>query len=126
MNRCVINGVSIEVPPGSSVSVVNDVIYVNGSPYDGKEGKASGIVKIEIHGDPLNVKAEHGDIEVHGNVQGDAEAAGSVRCQQVGQNATAGGSIHADDVGGNASAGGSVKCGSVGGNITAGGSVKHG
>jgi hypothetical protein len=125
MNRCVINGVEINVPSGSNVSVIGDVIYVNGKPYDGKEGNASGIVKIEIQGEPLNVRTDRGDIEVHGNVQGKVDAGGSVTCSNVGKDVDAGGSVNCDAVNGSIDAGGSVNCGSVGGDIDAGGSVRH-
>jgi hypothetical protein len=125
MNKCIINGVEINVPSGSNVSVIGNVIYVNGKPYDGKEGKASGIVKIEIQGEALNVHAERGDIEIHGNVQGKADAGGSISCGNVGRSVDAGGSVNCGNIQGDVDAGGSVNCGSVGGNIDAGGSVRH-
>jgi hypothetical protein len=122
MNRININGVQIDVPSGSKVSCSNGVITVNGAPYDGKSGKASGIVKIELHGNPCSITSDE-SVDVHGNVLGNVDAGGSVKCQSVGGEVDAGGSITCGDVQGDADAGGSIACGNVGGDVDAGGSV---
>lgn len=124
MGKMVINGVTIDVPPGSNVNCINGVVYVNGSPYDGGDGKASGIVKIEIQGDPADIRTDYGDIEVHGNVHGKVDAGGSVTCGDVSGDVDAGGSARCGNVQGSVDAGGSVTCENVGGDVDAGGSIK--
>ena len=124
MTTVKINGVSIDVPSGSTVNCVNGVVLIDGLPYSGN-GQVTGVVKVEITGSPLNVYTDHGDIEVHGNVQGNVDAGGSVNCQNIAGNVDSGGSIHSSgDIQGSVDAGGSVNCGQVGGSIDAGGSVR--
>jgi len=59
----------LKLPAGSSVSIVNDTVFVDGKPYDG-DGKATGVVQVEIIGDPLNIHTERASVTVRGNVQG--------------------------------------------------------
>lgn len=140
MPKVVMNGITIEAPPGSSISVVNDTIYIDGKPWDGKEGTAQGIVRLEITGDLLNVESNR-DVVVHGNVGGDVRADGDVKCADVKGDVFAKGDVEVDgDVGGvvraggdvacrnvqmDIEAGGDIRCGTVGGNVSAGGDVRH-
>jgi len=65
-----------------------------------------------------------GDAQIDGEIGGNLEAGGSVKCDTVGGNISAGNSVQCDAVGGNASAGNTVSCDSVGGNVSAGGNVR--
>jgi hypothetical protein len=118
-----INGQTIEVPPGSSVSVDGEGnVIIDGQPYGGK----SNDIKIEVIGNGLiNLKVQRGSVKVTGDVGGDVDAGGSVTCGNVGGKVDAGGSANCGDVKGNVDAGGSVNCGSIGGSVDAGGSVRH-
>lgn len=93
---------------GNSVSVVNNVVYVDGKRVDDKELPKT-ILQIDVQGTLGELKT---DASVNcGNVTGSVEAGGSVNC---------------DSVGGNVNAGGSVNCDTVRGSVNAGGSVIHG
>lgn len=105
MNTVVINGVSYQ--GGSSVSVINGVVIIDGVRQD---GTVSGVVEIRV---------VEGAIE---NLRTDA----AVSCGNVGGAVVAGGSVTCGDVGGAVQAGGSVRCGAVSGTVMAGGSVRHG
>lgn len=118
-----INGVEINAPAGATVSVIGDEIRINGAPFDA--GKVAGsILKIEIQGEPLNVRADRASITVNGNVAGSVDAGGSVQVSgSVTGSINSGGSAVCGAVQGDIDAGGSVTCGDVAGNIDAGGKV---
>ena len=118
-----VNGRTITVPDGCLLSIINGIVLVDGKPWDGE--KLTGIVKIDVTGTLLNLSSDQ-SVEVHGDVQGDLNAKGSVSCNNVGGSVDSGGSCSCDDVQGNVKAGGSVNCDDVGGSVNAGGSVRHG
>lgn len=118
-----INGKTIDVPSGCSVSIINDVVYVNGLPHC--EEKLTGIVKIIVEGSITKLDAKIASIEVHGNVNS-INCGGSCTVHGFTGSIDAGGSVNCGDVHGPVNAGGSVNCGKVTGDIDAGGSVIHG
>ncbi len=125
MNEININGKIYNVPYGASVSISNDIVYVNGVPLETE--KLSGIVKIDVAGTLVNLRVDRGDVEVHGYVQNDLHCGGSATIRgNVGGKVYAGGSVTCNDVGGKVDAGGSVTCGNVTENVDAGGSIKCG
>ena len=125
MNTVCINGKIISVPDGASISIVNDVLIVDGKPWDEKE-KLSGVVKIEVQGSLISLNVERGDVDVQGDVHANVNCGGSCKVGgNVKGNVDAGGSVTCGNIAGDLDAGGSVKCGNVGGDIDAGGSVKH-
>ncbi len=119
-----INGSSFNVPDGSSVSVVNGVLTVNGSP-SGVE--FTNELRIEVIGGLASLRADRGSVTVNGSVHGNVDAGGSATISgDVTGKVNSGGSLTCGNIGGNANAGGSMRCGTVSGNINAGGSVRHG
>jgi len=120
-----VNGKTFEVPDGSSVNIVNNVVLINGQPYEGP-GYDDKRFKIEITGGVANVKVERGDVTVNGDVGGNADAGGNITCGSVAGNADAGGNVTCGDVKGDVDAGGNVKCGKIAGDVDAGGNVRHG
>lgn len=106
-NSITVNGQRIEAPVGASISVINDIVYINGV---ASTEALKGIVEIRIEGRVGAVTVERGSVTCQ-NVEGDLTASGSVKC---------------GNVSGNVKASGSIKCGSVGGSIKASGSVCHG
>ena len=104
MNTININGKSIQVS-GNNISVINDKVYVNGKLVT--EG-LSGNVNISFEGELANLKAD-GSVEVNGEVLGNVDAGGSVKCENVQGYVDAGGSVNCKNVGGNIDAGGSIK-----------------
>jgi hypothetical protein len=120
-----VNGKSFTVPNGANVSIINNVLYVDGQEYTG-DGYESKQFKIEITGGVVaNVKVERGDVTVHGDA-GSIDAGGSVTVSgSVSGKVDAGGSVNCGNVSGDVDAGGSVNCGSIGGDVDAGGSVHH-
>lgn len=109
-NHVVVNGVSYDLPPGN-VSINNGVIYVNGQRFDTGGAPAAGVVEVRIVGEALAVTSD-ASVTVEGDVRGNVQAGGSVKCGNVGGSVSAGGSIKADGkLGGNVSAGGSVRIG---------------
>lgn len=105
MTTVIIDNTSITVPDGSSVSIRNNKVYVNGKEWD--NGPVAGVVRVELSGDIKSVDTD-ASLHVTGDINGPANVGGSVNC----------GSIM-----GHVTAGGSVKCGTVGGRVNAGGSV---
>ncbi len=91
---------------GNSVSIINGVVTVDGVQQD---GTLTGEVRLKIEG-TLDSLTTDASVDMTGRINGNVEAGGSVRC---------------DDVGGSINAGGSIRCDDVGGSINAGGSVKH-
>lgn len=122
-----VNGVTVECPEGSSVSVINGEVFIN----DVRNGDLSGAVngatvEMRIDGNTGNINCNRGSVSVTGNVSGYVDAGGSVNCGPVGSYVDAGGSVTCDNVGGHVDAGGSVTCGDVTGDVDTGGSVNCG
>lgn len=112
-NRIQINGLTIDVPEGASVSFQNGELYLDNVKFNHKD-------LTKTHTTPqINIQMISGSIK-------ELKSDGSINCSDVDGNVTAAGSVNCDDVNGNIKAGGSVNCDSVGGNVTAGGSIKYG
>lgn len=123
MGKVTLNGMTIDVPPGASVSVVNGIVLINGT--KAADYPPDAMVRVEVTGHVGELRAT-GDVAVSGNVTGAIKADGSVTVQGgVGHGVTASGFVKCGEVTGNVSAVGSVQCGRVGGSVTAGGSVQH-
>lgn len=105
--RVTVNGQTIDVPDGSSVSVVNGVVSINGIDTN---LDARGVDKLVIEGAAGNIQADVASVTVRGNVVGNIAAGGSVSCNDVHGSIAAGGSVNCDDVGGSVRAGGSISC----------------
>jgi hypothetical protein len=104
MNNIIINGQSYSVQ-GNNITITNNQVIVDGTAI---QSNLSGITEVKFDGDLASLKC-HGAATVNGDVKGNVDAGGSIKC---------------GNVGGNVDAGGSVTCGNVGGDIDAGGSVK--
>lgn len=121
----IVNGKRINVPNGHSVSIINGDVIVDGKSYtDNKDLKEINIV---IEGDCGSLKVDSCNrVEVGRDVAGDIRAGGSVVVHgAVQKNIDAGGSVTCANVGGDVDAGGSVTCGNISGSVDAGGSVIH-
>jgi hypothetical protein len=119
-----INGNSFEVPDGSNISIINNILYVDGQEYTG-DGYESKQFKIEIWGGVANIEVQNGDVSVNGN-SGSIKAGGSVTVGRNSGSIDAKGSVKiGENVSGSVTAAGSVNCGFVGGDVKAGGSVKR-
>jgi hypothetical protein len=99
-----INGKRIEVN-GSSVSIVNGVVSIDGVVV---EGGLQGVVNIKWEGPLANLSVD-GSVTC-GDVAGNVSAGGSVHAGNIQGSATAGGSLHCQDINGSANAGGSIRC----------------
>lgn len=119
MNTVIINGNKIEVPDGTSISVVNGDVIIGGN----QVGTAiNNEIKIKVEGTLTSLKVDRGSVEcddVHGNV----DAGSNVVCKNVGGSVDAGSNVQCGDVGGDIEAGSNVTCGKVSGDIDAGGNV---
>lgn len=123
--KVTVNGTTVEVPDGASVSVVNNEIIVNGCKVD--SAVFSNELKIIVEGGLINLKTDRGSITVNGDVKGNVDAGGSATITgSVGGKVDASGSVSCGDVKGNVDASGSVKCGNVGGSVDASGNVMMG
>ena len=109
MSTVHVNGREITVPDGSSISIVNNKLYVNGLEWedDQGDGRLSGVVRVELSGDIKEVKTD-ASLHVHGDIQSGATAGGSIKCGNITGHVKAGGSVNCGDVAGNISAVGSV------------------
>lgn len=119
-----INGVELDVPPGSTCSIRNNVIFINGQRWDSAgNGEWKRSVNLVVEGDPVSVQAD-GAVEINGDVAGNVDAGnGLVVTGNVGGSAKAGSSLSCGDVGGDVKAGNSVRCGAVKGSVKAAGNV---
>lgn len=124
MPTVTINGNTITVPGGCSVSVVNGEVFVNGARY--APDLASRELRVIVEGSVHELRVDRGSVEVRGDVTGMVECGGSATVGGVVNDVDAGGSVNCRTVGMNVKAGGSVNCGNVGGKVSAGGSVRHG
>lgn len=122
--KIVVNGTTVEVPDGSSVSLVDGRLIVNDKNTD---IKLTNDMKIEVIGGLINLKAERGSVVVHGDVTGYVDAAGNVEVKgSVGGKVDASGSVTCGNVQGDVDAGGNVMCGKVNGDVDAGGNIVTG
>src|SRR4051794_2303956 len=114
--RVCVNGETIDVPDGASISVDNGVVTVTGR--DGVQTLESDATKIVIHGNPGDVYAAKASIEVRGTVSGNVTASGNVNCDDVRGSVYAGGNVNCDDVRNGVTAKGAVNCGDIYGTIS--------
>ena len=98
-----INGVTITADTGN-VSIINGKVIVDGKEIEIVDSK---LHNINIEGNINNLNCR-GNVVVNGDVGGDIDCGGSVRCGDVGGEINAGGSVHGSDITGNIDAGGSV------------------
>ena len=91
--------------------------------YEGPAQDVNSVFDLEIEGEVYGNACAGGDLHC-GNVGGGVEADGDVSCDSVGGAVNAGGDVSCDSVGGAVNAGGDVTCDAVYGNINAGGGVK--
>lgn len=91
---------------GNNISIIDGVVTVDSVQQN---GTLTGQVQLKIEG-TLDSLTTDASVNMKGQINGNVEAGGSVKC---------------DDIGGNVNAGGSVKCDNVSGSIQAGGSVRH-
>lgn len=71
MSTININGKTYNFPRGKNVSVIDNVIYVDGKPFDPTNGELKGApinVKIELTGSVDSIQGEATDVVVHGTV----------------------------------------------------------
>lgn len=109
---------------GNTVTVTNGVVYVDGEKVSEDDGgETANILRVEITGNVGSVTSDK-SVTVHGNVEGNVDARGSVNCDDVGGDVESGGSVNCDDVKGGVTAGGSVNADRIGGSVVAGGSVR--
>lgn len=104
-----VGGTSYEVPDGANISVVNNVLFVDGKEYSGDYGTSKQLL-IQIIGNPSFVAVDRGNVDVQGNIEK----------LKAGGNAIISGSVT-----GGVAAGGNVKCGAISGSVSAGGNVIH-
>lgn len=119
MGHITINGTTYT---GNNISVIDNQVIIDGVLQDSEPLK--GIVKLVVNGDIRSLNSDR-DLEIHGNVLGDASAVGSITCRDVTGHIEAGGSVNCGNVGGGVAAGGTVNCRNVTGDVDAGGSVTH-
>lgn len=104
--RISINGSTVEVPDGASISVRDNTLYVNGSRWDGPDnGAFRGSVLVRVEGVLSRLQTD-GSAEVRGEVRGD------VTC---GNNCVVHGPVT-----GSVDAGNNAVCGRVAGRASAG------
>ena len=89
---------------GNNIVISGDTVVIDGKVQE--EG-INGIVRIDVTGNIESLYSE-ASVTLTGDVNGDVESGGSVKCRNVGGNVCAGGSVRCDDVMGKVTAGGSV------------------
>lgn len=113
----IVNGVRINVPSGSNISIIDGQVYVDGKPYESEDLKDKSVVTLIIDGNVNNVTS---DVSVTcRNVEGNVKAGTSVTCDNVKGNVVAGTSISCDDISGDAKAGTSINCDEIHGDANA-------
>lgn len=104
MQRITINGVTVEVPDGQNVSVVNGQVIVGDSVQVIGDG-----INIQTNGSKFKLVAD-GDVIVHGNIAGGIEAKGKVECKNVTGGVVTKGDVECQNVVGGIKAGNDVVC----------------
>ena len=87
-----------------------------------ENGDGSSRLMFSLDGDACDVDCR-GNLEIHGNVEGNVTADGRLTCGNVGGNANAGDGINCGNIGSHVNASGGVNCGSISGDVNTGGSV---
>ena len=133
MNKVSINGKTYTAPDGCSVSVINNKVYFNGKLAEDFNDWKEKNIEIKIEGNCNEVKADAGNINVNGDVNGNASSdAGNitVKGNVKGNAITDCGNIKAHHIFGKAS----TDCGNIDGvcsfgnnspNISGNGNVVH-
>ena len=75
-NRVNVNDIEIDVPSGSSVSIQNGTVYIDGKKYENEKLKDKQVVNLIVNGNPKNVSASN--VEVNGTVKQSIDASGNV------------------------------------------------
>lgn len=117
-NKTVINGKTINVPSGASVSIIQDKIYIDGKPYEHNEELKEMKVTFAFEGELSDLRVS-GSLNVSGDIKSKRIEAQSVNCDNIVGDVHAVNSVNCDDIEGNVSAGNSVICDDVTGNISA-------
>jgi hypothetical protein len=137
MNKITVNGITVEVPDGANISIIDGTIMVGSTVI--QEG-LKGIVEVKWEGPAANIDCKanlsvagnveggaqaNNNITVGGSVYGNVVAGNNVVCGPVvdgavksGNNVECGG-----DINGDVSADNNVMCGNVGGRVKAGNNV---
>jgi hypothetical protein len=113
MNVVNINGRTYSAPDGVSVSVINNKVYFNGKLQEDLTNWKEKNIEIIVCGNCKEVKADAGNINIKGNVEGNVNAdAGNISIEgDVRGNVTADcGNISANHISGNVS----TDCGNIG------------
>lgn len=118
-----INGKQINVPRGSSISMINGVLYVDGKLYEDDGSIEKKGLTIIIQGDVGSVSMENSELSCENikgnvdgtminakNIEGNVRAGSYVECDNVNGDVTAGSYVECDDVHGNVRAGSYVEC----------------
>lgn len=118
----IVNG--IRVPDGSSISIINNVVYINGVKYEGDAIKDNRL-KLEVEGNLSSLEVKDCDtVMINGNINGHVNVDGSATIDgDITGDAKIAGSFQGGNIGGNMKVGGSANCGNVGGSVNAGGSL---
>ena len=105
-----VNGKTVHVPNGASISVRNGEISINGKKWEAGDDVRIGDVVID--GNVGEIRSE-ASVTVNGDVSGPVRAQGSVNANNISGDVTAGGSVNAHDISGKVSAGGSVNANKI-------------
>lgn len=116
MNKVTVNGTTVEVPSGTSVSVVNGKVYVDNKLVVQVSSGSSQTIRINSE-DAFNITTDC-DVLVEGDLNGSAKCK-DLQCVSVGGSVTADGSVKCNNIGGSVKSGGNVACNNVGGSINA-------
>jgi len=119
-NKIVINGKEFIVD-GKDVNIIKNTIFCNGQKVEC--GPLSGIVSIKWEGQAASIISEY-SIECHGDVGGDIDADGSVKCGNVEGDINSAGNVNCGYVEGDINSDGDVIVnGQVSGDINADGNI---
>ncbi len=105
MNKIQIGGKTFSIPNGSSISIKNGKVIVDGKLLESTEPLRP--IYVEVYGDVKDLKTNN-TATIHGSVTGSVEAGNTVECGDVGGNVEAGNSVHARHIKGNVKAGNSI------------------
>lgn len=86
-----VNGNTITVPDGASVSVINNQVFVNGTSYS--PDLSTRELRVIVDGSVHKLSVAQGSVTVNGHVTDSVECAGSFTGTSVGGDVDAGGSV---------------------------------
>lgn len=114
MNKFNVGGREYSIPDGANISIINNVVYVNGQQWSDRIGIKEVVLKIEVEGN-VSIDTCDSSLTVNGDVVAHIlKVSGNLNCRDVSGDIGVGGNVNCKNVTGSVRANGNVNCSSKG------------